>query len=327
MTDGSNKHRRLVSFSLRTALLAVTVFGVWLGFHYSSVRRQHAAIATVKQFGGSVTYDYQLIAIEEGRRPSIEEAKSTVSPWLAKTFGRDHFHDVVAVTVAQWKNFELPKDPDATDVLLVRLARLPDLQSLSLGSLEVTDDNLRMISEMSNLRKLFIWRGAGVTDEGVGHLTQLSRLEKLDLVGTNATDDALRILGGLSALKELSVHDNQFTDQGLNYVGKMDQLEHLHIGTENEWASDAGLAHLGQLAQLEVLSLQGTEFTEDGLRHLLPLKNLKYLNLRYSDIDASVLAEALPECRIGVAHRKKGGWWSMDWNDPAKWWTQPRSAL
>ncbi len=72
--------RRLTSFSLRTALVAMTVLAVGLGFHMKSVRKQRASIAAVLRHGGGVSYDYQQDHVQTGNR--AQEAVSTVPAWL-----------------------------------------------------------------------------------------------------------------------------------------------------------------------------------------------------------------------------------------------------
>lgn len=71
------KHRRQIgNFSLRTGMLLTTIFVLVVGWHYRGVRRQQAAIAAVKQFGGSVTYDYERAAHDEGRRSAVVKMQS-----------------------------------------------------------------------------------------------------------------------------------------------------------------------------------------------------------------------------------------------------------
>ena len=96
MTDPQRPRRRLrrlTRFSLRTALVAMTVLAVGLGLHMNSVRKQRAPIAAVLRHGGGVSYDYQQYEVQTGSR--AQAAVSPMPAWLLSTFGRDHFHDIV----------------------------------------------------------------------------------------------------------------------------------------------------------------------------------------------------------------------------------------
>ena len=58
-------------------------------------------------------------------------------------------------------------------------------------------------------------------------------------------------------------------DEGLAQVGKLLDVEELHIG--NTRITDSGLAHLEGLSHLKVLILENTKITDAGLTHLAPL--------------------------------------------------------
>ncbi len=66
-------------------------------------------------------------------------------------------------------------------------------------------------------------------------------------------------------------------DEGLSFVGKLRDLEQLHLGNTN--ITDAGLRHLEGLKHLKVLVLENTKITDAGLKHLASLENLRRLYL------------------------------------------------
>ena len=107
-------------------------------------------MATIVKLGGQAYYDYQL------RSPfSPDEVIEPEGPgWLRYLLGDDFFCDVVAVS--------LIGSPDA-DAGLANVQDLPQLQTVHLQQ-------------------------SKVTVAGLVKLNQLTKLEMIDLTGTNVTD-------------------------------------------------------------------------------------------------------------------------------------------
>ena len=290
--------RRLTSFSLRSALVAVTIFGIWLGFHMRSVKRQRASVEAVQRNGGWAYYDYEV-----GADYKVDpNPNSPIPAWLLKTFGRDHFHDVVYVNMVYDDNGGKRLDNhNRSSGVLQHLAGFPILEILLLHETQATDEGLRHVGSLTSLRRLYMWDARRISDEGVAHLSGLSKLEYLHLSNGVITDESLRILARLPKLDGLSLQGNRFTDQGLVYVQDTMQLRQLVLGGGENDITDNGLVHLRHLTHLEKLCLQNSQVTEDGLRHLVGLKNLKDLWLGRSQVrDASWLQQQLPKCKISL---------------------------
>jgi hypothetical protein len=109
-------YRALLRFSLRTALLVVTLLCIWLATETSRARRQQSAITTLRKLGGRIGFDYQL------ERPGKwkSEPRPRGPQWLRRTIGEDYFRSVVIV------NFDEGSDP--TDDDLAVLQELPSLR-------------------------------------------------------------------------------------------------------------------------------------------------------------------------------------------------------
>src|SRR5437763_10676987 len=54
----TRSQRRGLRFSLRTLLIAITLFCVWLGVSFNRANRQRRVVEAIKAFGGDVRYDY-----------------------------------------------------------------------------------------------------------------------------------------------------------------------------------------------------------------------------------------------------------------------------
>jgi hypothetical protein len=113
--------------------------------------------------------------------------------------------------------------------------------------------------------------GTKLTDAGLAHLNELTRLRVLDLTDTQVTDAGLAHLTGLKGLQRLHLTGTKVTDAGLAHLTNLKRLTHLYLCDTG--VTDAGLAHLKRLTGLQRLDLIGTKVTEAGvadLRKALP---------------------------------------------------------
>ena len=153
---------------------------------------------------------------------------------------------------------------------LEHLAGLREVEWLDLSSTRattaqkprITDAGLKHLTQWTRLRTLNL-HGNPITDAGLAHLQLLPRLERLQLGGTRVTGEGLR---RLSHLKWLRLDAAPITDDGLRYVASLTNLGQLYLdGTS---VSDAGLKHLHGLTRLRVLNLHGTRVTAEGVARL-----------------------------------------------------------
>src|SRR5690349_9024205 len=73
--------RRWLRYSLRTLLLLVTLFCVWLGIQVDRAHKQQHAVRELRRLGGRVLYDC---------RPDTDREPSGPA-WLRKLIGQDYF--------------------------------------------------------------------------------------------------------------------------------------------------------------------------------------------------------------------------------------------
>jgi hypothetical protein len=67
-------------------------------------------------------------------------------------------------------------------------------------------------------------------------------------------------------LRNLSLSDTPITDQGLEHVLALRQLDHLNLSKTK--ITNSGLAHLSRLSELTELNLEGTSVGDPGLTRL-----------------------------------------------------------
>lgn len=97
-------------------------------------------------------------------------------------------------------------------------------------------------------------------------LAGLSRLDVLDLQGTDLDDEQLKGLARLHKLRDLNLSNTQITDQGLPALRALSGLESLAIdGTS---VSAQGLEFVRELPSLRHLSVRNTLMTRDGVDSL-----------------------------------------------------------
>lgn len=162
---------------------------------------------------------------------------------------------------------------------LESLAKLdiPNLQSLEIANVELSDQLIEPIAKFQSLRDLALNHTFLVTDAGLAHLVALKSLRRLSLQGVNlATDAALASIAGLTDLRELNITETAFGDAGLAPLAALNSLEALYLP---DAVTDAGLPALRDLTGLKRLGL-GAGIAGDGLAQLAALVSLETLELR-----------------------------------------------
>jgi hypothetical protein len=90
---------------------------------------------------------------------------------------------------------------------------------LNLARTKVTDDGLKAVQGLKNLRRLHL-ENTKIGDGGLAHLKDLSNLEYLNLYGTQVTDSGLSQLEGLKNLKSLYLWQTKVTPEGVEKLKK-----------------------------------------------------------------------------------------------------------
>jgi len=262
--QGSLRRRRRTLGVVTLAATALLIAGAGVGLLARRAARVRGAVRAIEAVGGVVTWDYEFAILLDDTL-SFEERQDLWSAvhdrrvkkdldrdgraWLRRLLGPEWLHDVAAV-------YFLPSYPperspahgvSLSETLAVHLPAFPRLKWLLVVEGQVTDRTLETAGGLRDLENLVIVDGAAVTDEGLRHLSRLSRLRDLELP------------------------NSLITDAGLRHLISLDKLETLALrGTE---VTDRGTAALLELRSLKSLTLDGTHITENGiemLRAMLP---------------------------------------------------------
>ncbi len=232
MTSIANKPpRRRLGCSLRSLLIAITLFCIILGTKVNQVKREREAIKALQAERVIMTFDYLANGPTEPPGPA----------WLRKWIGNELFTDVEMVS---FKVLMLggPVSENVNDDLLIHLRSLPGVKYLML---EGCDD---------------------ITDQGLVHLKGMVDLEDLMLSETKITGSGFDALRKLRNLKRLGLESTPVVDSSLAKLVSHKQLEELWLMDTK--ISDKAIPYLAQLTGLKKLDVDLTEMTPDGVNQL-----------------------------------------------------------
>jgi Leucine-rich repeat (LRR) protein len=184
-----------------------------------------------------------------------------------------------------------------SDVEMIDLARMPDLERLDLSHTRITDEGLLNLKPAPKIRELKLYYSEWITDQGLTAIKEWKHLKRLDLRGTRISDGTLEVVGNLTGLEALDIAQTEVTDVGLENLITLVNLKELALGRGR--LSNAGLVALRLLPTLTVLDLSGAKPTppdtpggrgggsgipEETLRAIQELKDLRVLYLGYAEI-------------------------------------------
>lgn len=268
------KHPR---FTLRALMLAVLVIGLVLAWRVDKAHRQRDAVATIREYGGFVFYDWENKFDTMNGMWLPTHRRSPPGPaWLRRMLGDEYFQEVAFANLVDYKGAWAghPQADRKAAELMVRLKSLPHLKRLYISGKQVNEDSLDIIGSLADLETLAMW-DAPVSDAGMRSVGGLKNLRSLVIQNAGLTDADLRHLASLTNLEELALYGNKITDAGLAHLGGLTGLKHLELNSPE--ITDAGLPHLKRMTRLEVLDLRSSRVSDAGLDHLAGLKSLKML--------------------------------------------------
>lgn len=199
-----------------------------------------------------------------------------------------------------------------TDESLIHIAKLKELEFLGTDRIMVSDEGMKPLAELQNLRTAAFfhtsYRKAGFTGVGFGYLQACPKLEKLTVAGLSVGDECFAAIAKIQQLREFSTWHTHQTEAGNAEIARLTNLRALKVGQRLPRAgaapslSDASLEVLVSLKSLDNLQLGEAHFTVDKLTAALSsLPQLKQLTLFETDLaaaDVEKLRAALPALKI-----------------------------
>lgn len=201
-------------------------------------------------------------------------------------------------------------DSSLADQSLHYIGLLRKLQTLCIGGTGFTDDGIKHIANLPNIRTLSLFHAGELTNKGLANLAPLKTLRELNITCPRVTIAGLANLNPLSDLETLVVHEIAQDNSTLNIAG-LTNLQKLTLSLKatrkgNEIVrdpvhdediicltkltrlrdlqgligiSDIGAKHVSTLTNLERLGLGGPGLTGVGLTYLANLKKLRRLSI------------------------------------------------
>jgi beta-lactamase regulating signal transducer with metallopeptidase domain/protocatechuate 3,4-dioxygenase beta subunit len=223
-------------------------------------------------------------------RTDTDEALRTVSafPRLQELYlHKGQATDEGLKTLAALKNLKTLYIWDAehvTDTGTRHLANLTTLQDVHINNGKIGDPSLEVFSRLPKLCLLSL-QGNSFSDDGLKHLARMKQLRVLwvGMSRLSITDAGVAALSGLTALEELDLQGGPVSDAGVAALKPLKQLRTLYLAGDREGGAsritDASIETLLGFAKLQYLGVQNTWMTADGIRRLVELPALKDLSL------------------------------------------------
>ena len=116
------------------------------------------------------------------------------------------------------------------------------------------------------------------TDKVLAHLPDFPRLKRLLLTETQVSDDGLESVGRLPELEELFIWDGAtITDKGVAHLRMLPKLKFLLLG--GAAITDEAVSHLANVSTLETLLLDTNSLTDKALEYASRLPRLRELEV------------------------------------------------
>ena len=163
-----------------------------------------------------------------------------------------------------------------------------DIKALKLSDTRITDDGLRHLRQLPRLQRLYL-ASTNITGAGLKHLVGLTKLEQLDLSCNAAIEDSdLASIAMLRRLIVLELVATNISDAGIARLQPLQNLRSLRLSASA--VTDAAVKTLVGFPNLQRLDLGGNSVTDAGVAELCQLRKLDVLDLGGNEItDASLI--------------------------------------
>jgi len=279
-------------------------------FRYRLARISRAILAlfALAFFSGSVgADDAENGKLLKAKGVEVKESKGTITGLTVQDGSKLTDEDFRRITrLSHLKTLSLSNC--LNDERLSQLTGLAKLEYLQTNLAQVTDDGIKPLAQLKNLKKLkFFHPGKSFSGAGLVHLTSLTNLESLTVAGSLAfNNDGMAAVAKLSGLKEFRTWHAGPTNEGVKNLKELKSLKSLYLGQRLTYKppacpTDETIAILADFKSLESLQLDEARLTFTALQQLKQLPTLKKLTLGgiatpKEDIDR--LRRELPQVKV-----------------------------
>jgi hypothetical protein len=287
--------RRFWRFSLKTLLILLTLFCLWLGTLANSANRQRRAVEAIVRSGGEFNFDYQRVVNPRGSGQVYSHKVNPPGPkWLRSIIGDHYFITPVSLRLIQ--------QPAVKDDCLAQLDALPNLESAFFLDVPFRDSHVVHLKHLKNLTNLTFNDETLSGPDGprrFDFLQYLPKLESLSLNESNFGDADAKHLKDTMNLKTLFIYDSQIGDDGLAQLQHLKNLE--LIGLSRTRVTDRGIAYLSTLPKLRYISANDLNITNAAFDSFIKMTALRDLELSRTQVTSEgleKLRKAMPKCKI-----------------------------
>lgn len=195
---------------------------------------------------------------------------------------------------------ELPRQPFALQAVYVPAEMLNNEIMATFGQLKsleglymlgtnpnVTDEGLAHLRNLPRINRLSIY--GNFTDAAAEHLSQLQNLQVLSFNSQNLSSAAAAPLTNLPALVSLQIYGTQIDDEVFAIVGK--RMPRLNRLTVTGTFTGTGLAELAGHQGLQTLQIRAPQLNEDNLQALARVPQLRSLRVESTPLTNAGLSQ------------------------------------
>jgi Leucine-rich repeat (LRR) protein len=182
------------------------------------------------------------------------------------------------------------------DDIVKHVSACTDVQKLDLSKTGLGDGDLAFLAKLPNLMTLHLAQ-VSISDKALKALAGLTKLETLDLRGTRVSGAGLAELSSAAGLRHLYLSHAPISPEHLDALASFPMLQTLDLSA-NPTIDDAGLAHVESLAALRTLGLRGAKITDVSLDRIAKLTELEALDLEATLVTDDGVEKLVPLPRL-----------------------------
>jgi hypothetical protein len=187
---------------------------------------------------------------------------------------------------------------DVDDDALARLSLTPEIDTLFLREIPITDAGLKHLQSLSNLQWLVL-DGVPLSDEGILAFAELPMLQRLWLRHVHLQGRELGRLRSAECLTELALYSDSLTTDGVAQLPQLTHLQSLVIGSALPPGSGR---HLAAIPDLQELAIVRADVSLEDLRDLSQAPRLARLQFIESRLAPRALAQLQPMNSLASLH-------------------------
>ena len=147
---------------------------------------------------------------------------------------------------------------------------------------DLTDDGLKQITKLRELKTISINDCPDLTDQGFQVLGKLPMLKSIDLTGSNAGDLTIDAISDNNWLRELRLGSRFLTDRGIMRLSQITGISQLSIVGDDIPITDKSFVHFWRMKNLYSIVLSAPNITGEAIGPMAECPKLDQVCLLYT---------------------------------------------